>query len=93
MSKHNDQPVISASGVDRFQANPIVAYLLDVGPFDMHHLALVPGFTDEDYAHFAQLIGYSVSGYMELSYVSDDAWEKACEAQGKLHADDAQDPT
>ncbi|HHP7110130.1 hypothetical protein [Pseudomonas aeruginosa] len=28
---------------------------------------------DEDYMQFAQLIGYSVSGYSDLSYVSDDS--------------------
>ena len=29
-------------------------------------------FSNEDHAEFAELIGYSVSGYGDLSYVSDE---------------------
>ena len=67
-------------GVARFVANGIVRFLLDSGPFDMNQLALMP-FTDAEREQFAQLIGYSVGGFSELSYVSDDAaneaWEQA----------------
>jgi hypothetical protein len=55
--------------VIRFRENKIVRYLLDAGPFDLNHLACVPGFSVEDEVQFAQLIGYSVSGFGELSYV------------------------
>ena len=61
-------------GVTRFKANAIVQYLLDNGPFDMNHLA-VQDFSDEDRCQFAQLIGYSESGYETLSYV--EAFEGA----------------
>lgn len=63
-------------GTRRFKMNAIVRYLLDRGPFDMNHLA-VQGFSDEDAAQFAQLIGYSLSGWGDLSYVSDAAYERA----------------
>lgn len=60
-------------GVLRLKSNKIVRYLLDNGGIDMNHLA-VQNFSDEDRQQFAQLIGYSLSGYGDLSYVSDDAY-------------------
>jgi hypothetical protein len=42
----------------------------------MNRLALVP-FSDEDRAQFAQLIGYSLNRYSELSYVSDELYARA----------------
>ena len=66
----NQPIIIDEDGVRRFKANKIVAFLLDAGPFDINDLAL-KDFSDEDRAQFAQLIGYSVGGYWELSYVSD----------------------
>lgn len=63
-------------GIRRFRRNEIVIYLLDCGPFDMNHLA-IRGFSREDYEQFAQLIGYSVSGFSDLSYVSDETLELA----------------
>lgn len=77
MSKHPMQKVrLDEHGVMRFTENAIVRYLLDAGPFDMNHLARVP-FDDADREQFAQLIGYSVCGFDELSYVSDKSSEKA----------------
>jgi hypothetical protein len=38
----------------------------------MNELACLE-FSDEDRTQFVQLIGYSFSGFMELSYVSDEA--------------------
>ena len=62
---------IDDHGTPRFQQNIIVDYLLRKGPFDLNHLAL-QDFPREDYVQFAQLIGYSVSGFGGLGYVSDD---------------------
>lgn len=64
------QPVIVApDGVVRFRANALVRYLLDNGGLDMNHLARAcHDAPREDWAQFAQLIGYSVSGYGDLSY-------------------------
>lgn len=73
--KHPNQPIgQDEDGVLRFKPNKIVRFLLDAGPFDLNKLALM-GFSDEDRVQFAQLIGYSRSGFGELSYVDDEAWE------------------
>jgi hypothetical protein len=82
--KHPLQEVqLDDRGVIRFRKNKIVEYLLDQGPFDMNHLA-VQGFSAEDQEQFAQLIGYSVSGFSELSYVSDEAYAEAERAAEQL---------
>ena len=79
-AKHPMQPVITVGGVKRFKANAIVRFLLDAGPFDMNQLALMK-FSREDREQFAQLIGYSVTGFGELQYVSDEAYKKASRGQ------------
>ncbi len=63
------QPIeLDRYGVRRFRKNAIVAYLLDSKRvLDMNELALLP-FSDADRSQFAQLIGYSLSGYAELGY-------------------------
>lgn len=77
---HPIQPlVLDENGVLRFEENKIVRYLLDAGPFDMNKLALMP-FSNEDREQFAQLIGYSLSGFSELSYVSDETYNRALDS-------------
>jgi len=76
---------LDLDGVLRFKANAIVRFLLDAGPFDMNQLALM-NFEPEDREQFAQLIGYSLSGYGDLSYVSDGAYERAERAAGDVLA-------
>ena len=44
----------------------------------MSHNIAVKGFSQEDQEQFAQLIGYSVSGFGDLSYVSDDTFDNDC---------------
>jgi len=68
--------IIDKHGVERFRENLIVRYLLDNGPFDMNHIA-IRGFPDADQEQFAQLIGYSVSGFGDLSYVTDETYDRA----------------
>lgn len=77
--------VLDLDGVLRFKANVIVRFLLDAGSFDMDKLALM-NFKDEDREQFAQLIGYSLSGFGELSYVSDGAYKRAERAAGDVLA-------
>lgn len=96
---HADQPLyLDVEGRPRFRENAIVRYLLDLctdkGVFDMNTLTAIqrglrtnPGFAPDDYEHFAQLIGYSVSGYSELDYVSDAAYARANEAAKKLEGE------
>lgn len=71
--------VVDKHSVPRFQENAIVSYLLDWASSrgcSLNDLALLP-FSDADREQFAQLIGYSVSGYGDLPYVSDDSYAKA----------------
>lgn len=79
MAKHPNQPlVVDDHGVIRFKDNPIVSYMLFKGSIDMNHLAVKGselGWTEDDKAHFAQLIGYSHSGWGSLSYVTDERYE------------------
>ena len=84
------QPLIKVDGVLRFKANAIVRHLLDTHPScDMNALAGMD-FSNEDRAQFAQLIGYSLGGYGELtSYVSDEAYEAAQQMANGLDPRDA----
>jgi hypothetical protein len=65
---HPMQPlVVDDHGVVRFKANRIVRFLTDTARLDLNQLRAVPGFRPEDWEQFNQLIGYSVSGYGDLS--------------------------
>jgi len=77
MKKFPIQPIKrDEHNVDRFVENGIVRFLLDAGPYDLNQLAIMK-FNDEEREQFAQLIGYSVSGFGDLSYVSDETFETA----------------
>lgn len=90
MKNHPIQPVYKDElGTIRFKANAIVTYLLDKGPFDMNHLVL-QDFSQEDREQFAQLIGYSLSGFGELSYTKDETYETASKmAENDISESDA----
>lgn len=82
--RHPMQPVEWApDNVIRFRPNEIVKYLLAVGSMDLNKLALLP-FTNEDREQFAQLLGYSITGFSELDYVSDDVFHAADKAARAL---------
>lgn len=82
--QHPIQPLSKdAHGVLRFKRNAIVCYLLDHGGIDLNQIGAME-FTKEDRQQFAQLIGYSLSGYGELNYVTDRAWEKAQQSQTEV---------
>ena len=75
--EHPIQPLYKdAQGVVRFKANHIVCHLLDFGGIDMNKLALMD-FPREDREQFAQLIGYSHTGFGELPYTSDEIYAAA----------------
>jgi hypothetical protein len=77
MAKHPIQPIEKDEhGVPRFKGNAIVRFLLDDGPFDLNQIAM-KRFSVEDQEQFAQLIGYSLGGFGELSYVRNDTYETA----------------
>lgn len=72
MSKHPMQKIENG----RFVENKIVTWLLDSCGLDMNDIA-VQKFDQEDREQFAQLIGYSVSGWGSLSYVSEESYAQA----------------
>ena len=59
-------------GTIRFQRNAIVSHLLYAGEIGLDQLAKLK-VPQADREQFYQLIGYSLSGYHELSDVSDDS--------------------
>jgi hypothetical protein len=79
-TRHPIQPVVTDQhGTYRFKANAVVLYLLEWATkrgCSMNDLACVK-FDKDDRQQFAQLIGYSLSGYGELSYASDEVYETA----------------
>jgi hypothetical protein len=89
--KNPIQPLATdAQGVVRFKANKIVQHLLDTHPTcDMNALAVLD-FTDDDRQQFAQLIGYSLSGYCSLTrYVDDASYYAAANVALTRYVDDA----
>jgi hypothetical protein len=77
---HPIQPVtIDPHGIVRFKENKIVSHLLEFGSArgcSLNELVRM-GFSQEDHMQLAQLIGYSVSGYGDLSYASPESVEIA----------------
>lgn len=77
---HPLQPIaLDEYGTARFKVNKIVRHLLDFGQarsMGLNELATM-GFPSEDWEQFAQLIGYSVGGFSDLSYASLGAIEEA----------------
>jgi hypothetical protein len=83
--KHPTQPIVNDSqGVRRFKANKILKYLFENGNIDLNQIGRMAAkgwFSDEDQVQLAQLIGYSVSGFGELSYVSDEEFKHATKGE------------
>ena len=80
--KHPMQPVgfDSTGKVVRFKENKIVRFLLNEGPFDLNQISSMMAkdmFSEEDYTHLMQLIGYSISGYGELPTSPEDLVNEA----------------
>jgi hypothetical protein len=72
------QPIITdEDGTPRFRQNKVVRYLLDHGGLSMDALYdALPG-CEEDWEQFAQLIGYTVSGFGDLDYARPETYEAA----------------
>lgn len=66
--RHPMQPLyLDVHGVVRFRPNKIVRALLEQGRFDMNEVARMSP-DPVDHMQLAQIIGYSVSGFGDLSY-------------------------
>lgn len=93
MKKHPIQPLEKDNlGTLRFKSNAIVRHLVDFGRTHgcgLNELASMK-FSNEDREQLAQLIGYSLSGFSDLSYVSDETYEAASEMKdSELTSDQA----
>jgi len=78
------QPLVADGDGPRFKGNAIVRALLNHGRrtgLDLDRIAEMDC-TQDDRCQFAQLIGYGLSGYLELSYVSDEHAAEARAAAG-----------
>jgi hypothetical protein len=64
-------------GTVRFRENALVRHLLDNGGLTMNDLAVLDDVPIADHEQFAQLIGYSLGGFSELSYVTDKTFYAA----------------
>jgi len=82
--QHPMQKLVIVDDVVRFRKNLLVEYLLSAGPFDLNHLSCLPNIPKEDWEQFAQLIGYSVSGFGSLSYATDEVVAKSDAKADKL---------
>ena len=82
---HPMQPLVWDGDVVRFRRNKIVEYLFNTGRLNLNDIACMP-FDAEDRQQIAQLLGYSVSGYGELNYVTDDSYAEARAAADKMIA-------
>lgn len=75
------QPIIRAKdGVVRFQSNRIIEDLFNAGKIDLNEIAIFSArgaYTDAEQMQLAQLIGYSVSGFGDLSYADRDVLRRA----------------
>lgn len=91
LPKNPMQPIINDGSRARFKANQIVQELLDFATpkgLSLNQLATMD-FSQDDRVQFAQLIGYSVNGFHELSYVPDTAAKAASEAAREQIGDSA----
>lgn len=83
--KHPMQPIVwDGRGVIRFKKNAAVDYILDNGGIDLNQIAMGK-FTIEDREQFNQLIGYSVSGYGDLSFIRRKTVRAADKKAAKLY--------
>jgi len=83
-TKHPMQPVeIAKDGVIRFKQNKLVRFLVDQYGLNQLHMRCSEA-TEEDWNQLAQLIGYSVSGFGDLSYADPEIVAKADEIADRL---------
>lgn len=87
--KHPIQPIgYSEDGVIRFKENAIIRYMLTAGrqglKFDLNSLHEM-SFSNEDHVQLAQLLGYSVSGFGELSFVPKKIVKKCDKRAFKIY--------
>lgn len=85
------QPIrVDKDGVIRFRENPLVVWLLDIGPSgrprlnELHASEVGERASLADWEQFNQLIGYSVSGFGGHSHTRPETAAKADRAAARL---------
>lgn len=88
------QPVgVDQYGTHRFLENRIVRDMVEFARphgFDLNEMATRAAqgqYSQSEREQFAQLIGYSVCGYLDLSYVSNKSADRAIALDEQLEAD------
>ncbi len=85
---HPMQPIgWDGDGVIRFKRNAIIDWLFETRKLDLNEVAILAArgkFSAGDQMQLAQLLGYSVSGYGDLSYVSELSLDAADQAAQRL---------
>jgi hypothetical protein len=80
--------VVDDEGAVRFQANEVVRQLLELarnaGVTDLSRLRDLPGIAVGDWEQFTQLIGYTLAGFGELSFVRKSTWKRVATRAEKL---------
>lgn len=76
MSNNNTRFPIQPMKDKRFIPNRIVEALLNTSAFDLNKIAIMD-FTNEERTQLAMLIGYSLGGFADLSYVDGESYYEA----------------
>lgn len=92
--KHPMQKMHKDGKIIRFVANQIIKDLYEQGKIDLNAIAANPAYSNDDRAQLSQLIGYSVSGYCDLSHPTeknkDKAWARMEKLAHKLDTDESE---
>lgn len=94
--KHPMQPLVAVDQANsphgpviRFKKNKIVDWLERAGGANLNEISLMHAngmFPTEDMEQFWQLLGYSVSGYCDISFVRDEVKDEAHQQAEALYA-------
>jgi hypothetical protein len=71
------QPIIiDKYGVERFQENAIVQFLLNNGPFNINDLLIFHSFSKSDHVQFCQLTGMSLQLFADQEFVNNEEYDR-----------------
>jgi len=88
-TKHPMQPIEWSGSIIRFKQNNIIDWLHRCGKIDLNEIAALyynkkHGFTRDDMTQLNQLLGYSVSGFGDLSFVDKNVVRAADDIAAKM---------
>ena len=73
------RPLVDVNGVIRFKQNAVIGWLFKQGHLNLNRIP-VDELPLEDVEEFWQMLGYSVSGYSELSFIRPETVAEVDEA-------------